>query len=188
MPPLAGCSPCQRACVGGMPPLAARLRWQNACVGDAPAWAICSPQRATSAARGSPRSSIAPPWGGVSMHSILRPPRFVKRAARKTNRFVRRQDAVFAAGVWTNTDNPPCPLYRENPSAAQCPRQAFGRYFLGHVPGRGRQAKPLSACAAFPLPIGLSRIHIFIGDGCIGPAPRFPPPPPPERRALIRAG
>ena len=49
------------------------------------------------------------------MHSILRPPRFVKQAARKTNRFVRRQDAVFAAGVWINTDNPPCPLYRENP-------------------------------------------------------------------------
>ena len=188
-----------------MPPLAARLRWQNACVGDAPAWAICSLQRATSAARGSPPpSSIAPPWGVVSMHSILHPPRFVKRAARKTNRFVRRQDAVFAAGVWTTTDNAPCPLYRENPSAAKCPRQAFGRYFLGHVPGRGRQAKPLSAagrpvrasapssplsaCAAPPLPIGLSCIHIFIGDRCIGPVPRFPSPPPPERRALIRAG
>lgn len=185
-------------------PLAARLRWQNACVGDAPAWAICSPQRATSAARWSPPSSIAPPWGVVSMHSILHSLRFVKRAARKTNRFVRRQDAVFAAGVWTNTDNPPCPLYRENPLAAQCPRQAFGRYFLVHVPGRGRQAKPLSAagrpvwaspprsplsaCAALPVPNGLSRIHIFIGDRCIGPAPRFPPPPPPERRALIRAG
>lgn len=107
-----------------------------------------------------PPSSIAPPWGVVSMHSILHSPQFVKQAARKTNRFVRRQDAVFAAGVWTNTDNPPRPLYRENPSAAQCPRQAFGRYFLGHVPGRGRQSRFLPAprflCrSAFPASISL---------------------------------
>lgn len=168
-----------------MLPLAARLRWQNACVGDAPAWAICSPQRATSAARGSPHSSIIPPWGVVSMHSILRPPRFVKRAARKTKPFVRRQDAVFAAGVRANATNAPCPLYRENPFRKM---PAAGVWTIFPCPCAGaRQAGNAAFClrrvssAERPFP------HPYLCR-CIGHAPRFPPPPPPERRALIRAG
>lgn len=187
MPPLAGCSPWQCACFCGMPTLAARLRWQNACVGDAPAWAIYSLQRATSAARGSPHSSIAPPWGVVSMHSILHPPRFVKRAARKTNRFVRRQDAVFAAGVRANADNPPCPLYRENPFRKM---PAAGVWTIFPCPCAGaRQAGNAASCLRRVSSADRPFLHpYFIGDRCIGPAPRFPSPPPPERRALIRAG
>lgn len=166
-------------------PLAARLRWQNACVGDAPAWAICSLQRATSAARCSPHSSIAPPWGVVSMHSILHSPRFVKRAARKTNRFVRRQDAVFAADVWTNTANAPCPLYRENPFGRTMP--AAGVWAIFPCPcAWARQAGNAASCLRrassaerpFPHPYLYRRI---------GHAPHFPSPLP-ERRALIRAG
>ena len=43
--------------------------------------AICSLQRAAYAVGCSLCSIMAPPWGVVSMHSIPRPPRFVKRAA-----------------------------------------------------------------------------------------------------------
>ena len=169
-----------------MLPLAARLRWQNACVGDAPAWAICSPQRATSAARGSPHSSIVPPWGVVSMHSILHPPRFVKRAARKNEPFRAAARCRVRGRRLDKHGQPTLPALSRKPFDRTMP--AAGVWTIFPCPCAGaRQAGKAAFClrrvssADRPFP------HPYLRR-CSVHAPRFPSPPPPERRALIRAG
>ena len=95
---LTGCPFGRGVRAGGMLTLVVRLLSQDACFSGASAWitclfrrcvclcgmpalAICSLQRAAYAVGCSLCSIMAPPWGVVSMHSIPRPPRFVKRAA-----------------------------------------------------------------------------------------------------------
>ena len=94
MPISAICLPLRDACVGGASnapywscvrfgrvPAFPDLPRPRFCAGGVPALAICSLQRAAYAVGCSLCSIMAPPWGVVSMHSIPRPPRFVKRAA-----------------------------------------------------------------------------------------------------------